>query len=235
MGFDAGVVILDTVDSTMAAAARRAPERPGPIWILAREQTASRGRRGRPWRQGQGNFAATLLLEEPDLRRASLRSFVIALALHEALGALGIAGLALKWPNDVLVGGGKAAGILLETLPQQHLAIGVGINLREAPGAEAVEPGALPPVALGLARPPEHVLHILAAAYARWEDRFQAEGFAAIRSAWLARAARLGDVIRARTITETHEGIFETIDSDGQLVVSTPSGRRSIPAADVFF
>ena len=145
----------------------------------------------------------------------------------------------LKWPNDVLLHGGKVAGILLERTGAGHLSIGIGINLAGAPSPAHVEPGAVRPVSLvgetGVAIPPEDFLDLLAPAYAHWEAQFTTFGFAPIRTAWLARAARLGEVIRARTVTGETIGTFETVDETGQLVLSTAKSRVAIPAADAFF
>lgn len=79
------------------------------------------------------------------------------------------------------------------------------------------------------------MLQALAAAYARREAVFRAEGFAPICAAWLERATRLGQVITARSLRESHEGTFETVDEAGNLVLKTPKGRIAIAAADVFF
>lgn len=241
-----GRLVLEEVDSTNAHAARIAGELSGPTWILALRQTAARGRRGRPWAMGHGNFAATLALrpQEPPAR-AALRSFVAALALHDAFVAATSdpAPFALKWPNDVLLNGGKVAGILLESSGAGrdlgHLAVGIGVNLAEAPAAEMVEPGATPPVSLlretGRLIAPEAFLDHLAAAYARREASFRSFGFAPIREAWLARAARIGSRITARTGSASYAGTFETLDGTGALVLRTEEGRRAIPAADIYF
>lgn len=235
-----GRLVLPETDSTNAEALRRAPGLSDPTWILALRQTAGRGRRGRDWSDPAGNFAATLVLrlDEPP-QRLALRSFTAALALHEALAALtGLPeALAIKWPNDVLLNGGKVSGILLETGPGGVLAIGLGVNLRHAPPPDAE--ARFPPVALraetGHDIGPEALLDVLAPAFATWEQRLRSYGFAPIRDAFLARAARLGSTLIARTMTETLEGRFETIDETGALVLVTPTGRRAIPAADVFF
>ncbi len=248
MSFPAGYgrIELDEVDSTMAEAARRAPELAGPTWITARHQTAARGRRGRVWANPPGNFAATLVLlptEPPET--VALRSFVAAMALFDAFVAVTgrTAPFALKWPNDVLLNGGKVAGILLESLGSRarvdRLAIGFGVNLAEAPPAQAVEPGATRPAALaqetGAAVAPGEFLTPLAVAYAAWETRFATYGFAPVREAWLARAARLGQPVTARVGQTEITGTFETVDAAGALVLNTASGRRAIPAADVHF
>ena len=239
-------VILTEVDSTNAEAARRANEAAAPIWILAQTQTAARGRRGRPWAMPKGNFAATLLLHptEPP-QTVALRSFVAALALYDAFVAVTgrSTGLGLKWPNDVLLNGGKVAGILLESLGQgrgvSHLAIGIGINLARAPQPSEVEPQALRPVSLadetGARVTPEEFLSHLATSYAHWEQHFTTYGFAPIREAWLARAAKIGEVITARTARSETTGTFETVDMSGALVLATAKGREAIPAAEIFF
>jgi BirA family biotin operon repressor/biotin-[acetyl-CoA-carboxylase] ligase len=242
-GWPAGIgrLVLEEVDSTMAEAARRAPD--APLWILARRQTAGRGRRGRAWVDPPGNFAATLALPlNAPARTAGQLSFVAALALHDALAGLVPAGrLSLKWPNDVMLDGGKLAGILLEGSGAgdriARLAIGIGVNLRHAPPHPA--PDALVPVSLhaatGAEIGPEAFLDRLAPAFAARHSQQQGAGFAAIRAEWLARAARLGQTVTARTARETFEGVFETVDPDGALVLATAEGRRSIPAGDVFF
>ena len=194
----------------------------------------------------KGNLAATLLMRpQGNPEQAALRSFVAALALFDACVAVTgrAAGLSLKWPNDVLLNGGKLAGILLESTGQgrelSHLAIGIGVNLSEAPPAYAVEQSAVRPVSLlsetGAAVIPEDFLTELASAYAGYETQFVAYGFEPIRTAWLSRAAKLGEVITARTSTSETVGTFETVDSNGNLVLKTAKGRVSIPAADVFF
>ncbi len=241
-----GRSVLAEVDSTLSEAARVAPDLAGPLWILAHHQTAARGRRGRTWSMPAGNFAATLVmpLAGPP-GQAALRSFVVSLALHEALvAATGRPeAFALKWPNDVLLRGGKVAGILLETIATDarvsHLAIGVGVNLAAAPDTSEVEAGAVRPVALraelGVDIGPENFLDLLAASYARFEDQFATYGFAPIRTAWLARAARLGETITARTTRDEHHGTFVDVDAQGQLVLETAQGRVGIPAGDVYF
>ncbi len=241
-----GRLILPTTDSTMAEAARRAPDLAGPTWICALEQSAARGRRGRAWSMPPGNFAASLVMRpEGTPAQSALRSFVAALALCDALAS--VTGrpeaLALKWPNDVLLDGGKVAGILLESAGQggriDTLVIGIGVNLAAAPAAADLEPGAVPPVSVagetGVSIAPEDFLTHLARAYADWESRFVADGFAPIRAAWLAHAARLGETITARTPRESVTGIFADVDSDGQLVLETAHGPRRIAAADIFF
>ena len=238
--------VLARTDSTNAEALRLAPGLSGPAWIMAREQTAARGRRGRGWATPGGNFAGTLILRpKGGPAGAAQLSFVAALALYDALGdACGPAArLAIKWPNDVLLNGGKVAGILLESAGAgasvQAVAVGIGVNLAVAPETATLEPGAVTPVSVlgetGHVVPPEEFLDLLAVAFARWQAQLDTFGFAPIRNAWLARAARLGEPIIARTGGTENHGIFEGIDDSGALILKTPSGRLIIPAADVYF
>jgi BirA family biotin operon repressor/biotin-[acetyl-CoA-carboxylase] ligase len=194
----------------------------------------------------RGNFAATLALRPNGTpAQVALRSFVASVALYDALVAVTgrASGFSLKWPNDVLLNGGKVAGILLESVGVGagvgHLAIGVGVNLIAAPGGDEVEEGALLPVDLasmtGALVTPEEFLEHLASAYARLEDQFTTYGFAPIRTAWLKRAARLGQVVTARTGTTEITGTFQTVDDTGALVLNTAHGTQAIAAADVYF
>lgn len=241
-----GRQLLPQVDSTNSEAQRQAAGLTQPTWIMARRQTTGRGRRGRVWISPEGNLMASLVLRPGgDPAQAALRSFVAALALADALQTLigPQAVLSLKWPNDVLLNGGKVAGILLESAGQgaglTHLIIGIGVNLIAAPPTEALEPGAMKPVSVlgetGLRLTPDDCLSALGAAFDRWEAQFTTYGFAPIRTAWMARAARLGQKITARTTLESIEGTFEGLAEDGALVLATSGGRRAIPAADVFF
>ena len=227
-------IVLDETDSTNAEALRHEP----PAWILAHRQSAARGRRGRAWAMPPGNFAASLALR-PDMppADAALFSFVAAVALHDVLVTLTDRELALKWPNDVLLDGGKVAGILLESSGAggrlDRLVVGIGVNVAAAP--IRVEEGAVSPVALGLDLAPEAFLDRLAPAFAAREDAFRREGFAPIRAAWLARAARLGEAIVARTGEVRRSGVFQDVDATGALVLGTPRGPEVVSAADVFF
>lgn len=242
----AGRIVLPEIDSTNAEGFRRAASLPGPAWILAGVQTAGRGRRARPWSSPPGNFHGTLVLKpsEPP-ETVALRSFAAALALRDAFVDLtGLPqGFALKWPNDVLCNGGKIAGILLESqglnTPDPVLCIGIGVNLIAAPDPSQVEPGAVPPVSLlqetGLRITPEAFLEALAPALAAWESTFRRDGFAPLREKWLTHAARLGEPIRARTGTDSREGVFEGIDAAGNLILRMAQGPVAIPAAEVFF
>lgn len=235
-------VILDSVDSTMTEAARRAAAISRPTWIMAHTQTDARGRRGRTWLAPTGNLSATLIFKPTATpAEAAQRSFLAANALYAALAIYVPAEkLALKWPNDVLLNNGKVAGILLETTGNgtsvDWLSIGIGVNLNETP--DGVEDAAFAPTsvkAAGFDVSPTDFLTTLAGCYATQEAKLDTFGFKRIREDWLKNAARLGEVITARTTQTTITGIFDTIDENGNLVLITGAGPQSIPAADVYF
>lgn len=235
-------VILDEIDSTNEEAKRRAEAgEAGPLWILARRQTAGRGRRGRSWESKPGNLTATLLLrpKAPPARAAQL-SFAAGLAAAETFETLGARNVALKWPNDVLIGEGKAAGILLESSGAMEgrldwLAIGFGLNLAWAPDGVPYPATCLSAETCMPAPSPEDALGVLAGAFSRYTLAWAAEGFAPIRTAWLAKARGRGEKIVARIGREEIEGVFRDLDEGGALILETSAGPRAISAGEVFF
>ena len=232
---------FDEIDSTNEEARRRAAsDETRPLWIIAKRQSAGRGRRSREWQSTPGNLFATLLLrpEKPAAECAQL-SFLAALAVSDMLaGFAPRAALALKWPNDVLAEGRKIAGILLESESRAGatawLAIGIGVNLTSFP--EDTEFPAISLAALGGIPPaPKDALLHLAAAFAKWYEVWRTAGFAPIREAWLARASGLGSRIRVRLASEEMTGVFQGIDDIGALLVGVNGGTRTIAAGEVYF
>jgi BirA family biotin operon repressor/biotin-[acetyl-CoA-carboxylase] ligase len=233
---------LDEIDSTNAEARRRAEAgEAGPLWITAARQTAGKGRRGRSWETGEGNLAATLLFTtgKPPAEAAQV-SFVAALAVADLAGAFVPASLvSLKWPNDPLIGGKKASGILVESGAHPHglwVAVGIGVNLTTAPVA-AERPATT--FAEHMTAPPPRPLEaltILAEAFERWRSLWDSAGFSAIADAWTAKAHGLGQPCTARLGNETVHGVAEGLDADGSLRLRLSDGSlRRITAGDVFF
>ena len=226
------VLRLERCDSTNAEARRRAEtgER-GPLWIVADRQTAGRGRSGREWASPEGNLHATWLgLWHGSPQHAALASFAACLAVADLADALtGKPTLVtLKWPNDVLVRGRKVAGVLLEG-GNGWLMVGIGVNLAHAPD-DARWPADVLPGAT-----PAEALDVLAPALDRWLGTLGLEGFAPLREAWLARAARRGETMEARLPRETVKGRFVDLAADGSLMLETTRGTRRIAAGDVHF
>ncbi|MEM9060777.1 MAG: biotin--[acetyl-CoA-carboxylase] ligase [Pseudomonadota bacterium] len=238
------LTVLETIDSTSEEARRRLEAGDtGPFWIGAREQTKGRGRQGKPWSTRPGNLAVTGLMPfEGTPAEAARTGFAVSLGVADTVAFLAHgASISIKWPNDVLLEGGKVSGILLENLGAMAdgrlaLTIGIGINLAHHPDPA---PGMWPPTSLndvtGATPLMDDVLPVLVDNVTRALTNDRILGFETTRTAWLARAARLGEAIDVKLPTETLRGNFRTIDDTGALVLQTSSGLRSIAAADVFF
>jgi BirA family biotin operon repressor/biotin-[acetyl-CoA-carboxylase] ligase len=233
-------IVYETLGSTNAEALAlaRSGER-GPLWITARSQSAGRGRRGSHWISPPGNLYATLLLTEPSApEHAPQLSFIAALALHDAVAAcapqLGPS-LKVKWPNDLLVGPAKLAGILIEgeSDPVFAVAIGIGVNCAAHPSDVAYPATNL--AANGALVAPDTVLVRLATAMqhrlAQWNC---GHGFAAIRADWLKRAAGVGEILRVRLSTRELSGRFQGLDEAGRLLLEQDHGVTTITAGEVF-
>ncbi|MBV9968370.1 MAG: biotin--[acetyl-CoA-carboxylase] ligase [Xanthobacteraceae bacterium] len=239
---EAPVIHLDSIDSTNAEALRRARAGArGPVWIVATIQSAGRGRRGRAWVSPAGNLHASLLLVDPaPAAVAPQLAFVAGLAVHDACAALAPSladALKLKWPNDLLCRGAKVAGILIEGEGRGHglaAVIGIGVNCRHHPDRAELPATNLaaqgdPVVASALF---EALRRTMAVRIAEWD---RGGRFAAIRSAWLARAAGLGQVMRARLSDREAVGVFEAVDEAGRLVLRLADGGREIIAGGEVF
>ena len=233
------VETLATTDSTNAEAKRRAlAGQRGPLWLRADAQTSGVGRGGREWHSPVGNLFTTLLTPfAGEVRDAALMSFVACLAVSETLDFFVPPDrVTLKWPNDALLDGKKVAGVLLEAGGEANarwLAVGIGINLAHKP-----EEARWPPIALAdVVRAPTamQAQDVLAARFDHWQARFEADGFAPVRAAWMARAARLGERIEARLANATHSGTFQGIAEDGALLLAADHGDMRIAAADIYF
>lgn len=233
----------DELDSTNAEACRRAETGDaGPVWITAGRQAAGRGRRGRVWSTQTGNLAATLLTttDLPPAEAAQL-SFVAALAAADlADTCIGPGAAQLKWPNDVLIQGRKAVGILVESGARSDgrlwLAVGVGVNLAHAPDAVDRPATAFAEHMPGPPPKPLDALEVLATAFERWRGLWATQGFAPIAAGWTARAHGLGQRCEARLPNRTLSGVAEGLDADGALRLRLQDGAlERITAGDVFF
>lgn len=219
-----------TMDKSRAFAEEGAPD--GTV-VVARRQTAGRGRQGRGWFSPVGNLHATVLLR-PDLPAGRLTElgFVAALAVADALDtALTAPRTRLKWPNDVLVGGSKIAGILVELPGDGAVLIGIGVNVLHTPVAELYPVTSLQ--ALGSEATPEallgHILDVLASGLTLW----RAQGFAPVRAAWLARGPAPGEAVRLRLGQIIIDACFADLDADGALLVRDAAGFRRVTAGEV--
>jgi BirA family biotin operon repressor/biotin-[acetyl-CoA-carboxylase] ligase len=243
------LVALEAVDSTNEEAKRlaRSGAEDGTL-IWAREQTAGRGRGGRGWTSPPGNLYLSLVLRpECPAQRAAELGFVAALGLGDAVASLipPLIPLNYKWPNDVLVGERKAAGILIETesgvrpapdAPLEWMVLGMGVNVQSYP-----EDTEFPATSLRYEGATEVTVEALLEAFSRffleWVNRWLDDGFAPVGAAWKARALGIGKKIRVRLPNETLRGKFIDLDVDGALLLGVEKGAppRRITAGDVFF
>ncbi|MDX2265602.1 MAG: biotin--[acetyl-CoA-carboxylase] ligase [Hyphomicrobiales bacterium] len=223
---------------------RAAAGDPGGLWIRADAQTLGRGRAGRAWTSPPGNLYASLLLRPACAPSAAPGlSLLAAVAAADAVAAMRPAAaprIALKWPNDILIEGAKAGGVLLESMgstgPGRAVVIGVGVNVASPPS------GLDRPVAHARAFAPDatvdRVFDALVAAMAGWLRRWDdGRGFGAVRNAWLARAYGLGAPVSVRVNGSVVAGVFLGLDDDGALLLadSAGAGERRVTAGDVCF
>ena len=223
-----------TQDVVRRAAIAGAPEG---FCCVADEQLAGRGRQGRAWSAPAGSsLLASLLLRRPPSLAAGV-PFAAGIALVDAIGELSGAEVRVKWPNDVLAGGRKLAGILCEVEPaastsgELAIVVGIGVNLR----VPAFPPGVAGASLHELAPPPE-ALDLLDA----WLDllaplltTLEAGGIAGLRDAWLDRAVGIGSPVRAEGPSGEVSGVALDLDDDGALVVGTETGPVRVLAGDV--
>jgi len=200
-------------------------------WLVAREQTAGKGRQGRAWVTKSGNFfGSTLVMLKPADPPAQALSLVAGLALIEALDAAmpGLP-LLLKWPNDLLLDGAKLGGILLER-QGDRVVIGFGVNLAAAP-----ELPDRPAAHLGSRLTPEAFAPLLAGAMTRMVALWRSAEPADFARAWLARAHAAGSELNVHVSeSDRVSGQFEGIEADGALRLRLPDGSvRAIHAGDV--
>lgn len=238
------LAVHDELSSTNseALALARAGHR-GPLWIAAIRQSAGRGRRGNRWVSEPGNLYATLLLTDPSPPQCAPElSFVAALALRDAVAeaAPGLQDeLALKWPNDLLCGGAKLAGILIEgegkagTAPLA-VAIGIGVNCRSHPDDTPYPATDL--LAAGAKVSVDNLFWALSGAMVRRLEQWQrGTGFGTIRGDWLRYAAGLDGEIRVRLPDREYTGRCEALDERGRLVLRLQDGSsQTIVAGEVF-
>ena len=243
---------FDHIGSTNAEALvqARVGER-GPVWFVTSEQTAGRGRRHRPWIAPRGNLASSIL-EVIDVSPAvaATLGFAAGLALKAALQKVSIeaslraAGseqmkFSLKWPNDVMAGRQKLAGILLEaeTVADNRLAVvvGIGTNVVAAPTGTPTPATSL--ASLGIHIGADELFGELSDAWAGFRGIWDnGRGFGEIRGLWLERAAGLGQAVAIHTGGATVEGTFDGIDETGCMIVRTSGGKQvPISAGDVYF
>jgi len=213
-----------------------------PIWIVGGTQSGGKGRKGRTWVSEAGNLYASLLFA-PAITPGSLSAlpFLTALAVRNALIKLGVDAGAIqcKWPNDILLGGRKVCGILIESSARSaerldYVVIGIGINLKHSP-AEAQFKATSLNDHLNAEITPRMALNAVASCLREGLDAWDTNEFEPIRAEWTNCAWGLGKIRRINTATEAFDAKLVGLDGQGGLLVQLENGtERQIVAADIF-
>ena len=227
---------VDEIGSTSEALKARAiAGAAGEVALLARRQTDGRGRLGRNWRSVEGNLYLSVLLHPPSLRWPGHWSILAAVALADAVRPYvsGAHRLRLKWPNDLMLGDGKLAGILLEAgfAARPWLVIGFGVNLAGTPDGLGRPTACLAHIAP--APSPEPFANRLLASLQSWRERYGREGFAPVQAAWLANAHTTGEAIVAGVGERRVQGGFIGLGGDGALLLETVDGEVAVTAGEL--
>jgi BirA family transcriptional regulator, biotin operon repressor / biotin---[acetyl-CoA-carboxylase] ligase len=228
------------IDSTNEEARRRAlGGETNRVWIVADEQTAGRGRRGRAWISPKGNLHASALMIDPcPPAVAAQLGFVAGVALARAARDLGATEVGLKWPNDLMSHRAKCAGILVEGVGlgggRAACVVGVGVNCAHAPEGLGYATSCLTRAG-GQALGPGELFDRIAERFGEALDAWRSgEEFDRIRAAWLDCALGLGEPIAIRDGAGRREGVFDGIDAAGRLLMRTEHGLDTVEAADLW-
>lgn len=208
---------------------------PEGYWLVADRQSAGRGRAGRTWSDGFGNFmGSTVVHLRPAGPMPQTLALVAGLAVHQAVMecAPSLAGLMLKWPNDLLVGDAKLAGILLER-QRDSVVVGIGVNLAQSPDVAGRATTSLS--VLGCAVSRDCFASVLSARFADALARWHLGEWPLLRAQWLSRAMPLGTLVSVKDRDQGEIiGAFGGIDDDGVALLRLADGAvRAIHAGDI--
>ncbi len=217
--------------SDLCAARAKQGEAEG-LAILALRQTAGRGSRGRIWQAPAGNLNLSVLLRPArPAAQAGMFALLAGVAVAEALEALSAPPTMLKWPNDILLGGAKLAGILIDAAPAgpklDWLSIGIGMNLAQAPEVPGRATTAL--AEHGLEITPQDAANAILARLARWHDAAGED----IQQAWLARAHPVGTHIAIQRAGGSLSGTFAGLSPAGELLLQDKNRIEPISTGDI--
>ena len=237
---DAGAIVVPGVEvrvverctSTNDLALKSA----SPVLIAAEEQTAGRGRRGRRWHSAPGagvTFSFARRINRP-VREFPALSLVAGVAAARALHALGVHGARLKWPNDLVVGGAKLGGILVESRSNGTAVIGIGINCRRTPELAAKVRRSVAFLSEFASTSRNAVIQKVACALVDALDEFEQRGLGVLRAEWETMDAHAGQRLRVRLANgRVLSGLASGLAQDGSLQLMTRKGLTAVTSGRV--
>ena len=234
------VYISDSIDSTNAEALRLVDAGVvAPFLVLAEQQTAGRGRRGRKWVSpfAQNVYYSLVLRVEGGLRQLEGLSLVVGLAVMQSLRESGVQGAALKWPNDVLVGQKKIAGILLELVGDPadicHVVLGIGINVNMQSAAAVDQQWTSVQLETGSPMDRNLLVARLSLQLQRYLERHAASGFAALQEEWEQNHLWQGKAVSLIAGVNQVEGVVLGVDRQGALRLSVDGVERKYSGGEL--
>jgi len=234
---------FDTIDSTNARARSLAVAgaESGTV-VFAEHQTAGRGRLGRTWNAEAGANLLFSVILRPDIskERVPLLTFYAAVAVAEGVDRVAESHVETKWPNDLLLGGRKFCGILIESSIARgncdHVVVGVGMNVNQRQFPDDLRSSATSlSLALDTTFDRVQILQSVLRSLERWHDHMQANGFHTLLAAWKSRCRMFGVPVRITASDGEHRGTALSLADDGGLVVQFADAIRVIYAGDVTF
>ncbi|NVZ54339.1 bifunctional biotin--[acetyl-CoA-carboxylase] ligase/biotin operon repressor BirA [Pseudomonas sp. B6002] len=234
------VHISDSIDSTNAEALRLVEAGcAAPFLVLAEQQAAGRGRRGRAWVSpfAQNVYYSLVLRIEGGLGQLEGLSLVVGLAVMQALRESGVQGAALKWPNDVLVGRKKIAGILLELVGDPadicHVVLGIGINVNMQNAAEVDQQWSSVQLETGFPLDRNLLVARLGQQLQHYLDLHKASGFSALQEEWERNHLWQGKAVSLIAGVNHIEGVVLGVDRQGALRLSVEGVEKTYSGGEL--
>lgn len=234
------VFISDSLDSTNAEALRLVDAgRVAPFLVLSEQQTAGRGRRGRKWVSpfAQNIYYSLVLRVEGGLRQLEGLSLVVGLAVMTTLREVGVKNVGLKWPNDLLVGGKKIAGILLELVGDPadvcHVVLGVGINVNMQKTGEVDQPWTSVQLETGRPLDRNDLVARLGGVLQVYLERHRLCGFSAIQVEWEQNHLWQGRAVSLIAGANQVDGVVLGVDAQGALRLSVDGAERTYSGGEL--
>ncbi len=228
------IISYECIDSTNAEAVRKSADYfADGLIITAKEQSKGRGRMGRVWQSFVGNLFFSQLFKSnaPLWVLTYISSLSVCESIQELCRGLDVK---IKWPNDVMVSGGKISGILIESGKNDTAVVGIGVNLQFSPDSKDILYPTTNLRDLGFDISQEDFLQCYLKIFDKYYDTFIAEGFANIRHQWISCSYKLNEEILVSQGNKKQKGIFKGIDENGCLLLKQEDNTLKISAGDVF-